>query len=241
MASPWINYNMKRVSVGLDAWLNPAELAVMSEELDKSVLASIQPRMVKLTGFDAHGRIVSHASGFLYSTEATLIVTCGHVRFYSPPPPQQPPPSEQPPQQLEVARFRARYASDGMEEDVSMVTAPHPVFDLMLLSGSRRAASNFLASSIGIGDTAYVAGFPPESTAPCFSKGMVGSSTHLSFTVDAHADNGWSGGPVVNKCGQLVGVMQQGLGSTIKRPDAISAGRLHDFVQIHNCIGLSST
>ncbi len=226
MAPSSMTLNMRRVH----AWLDTEEVLGMSEEQDKRVLASLEPRMVKLTGFDAHGNIVQHASGFLYSTEAALIITCSHVRYYSLP--------HEHPSQLEVARFRARYAIDSTEEDVVVVTTPNPGMDLMLLSGTRPAASNFLAALVAKGDTAYVAGYPPESTELCYSKGMVGLATHLSFTVDADVDNGWSGGPVANKRGHLVGVMQQGLGSTIKRPDAINVSRLHEFVCMHNHIGL---
>ncbi|GAX86670.1 hypothetical protein CEUSTIGMA_g14078.t1, partial [Chlamydomonas eustigma] len=131
------------------------------------------------------------------------------------------------------------YAADGVQEEVHMLTQPHPLYDLMVLRGSRCATTDFRAAICVAGDVAYVAGFPPESTQVCFSKGMIGSMTFSSMIVNAHADNGWSGGPVVNRRGRLVGVMQQGLGATIKRPDAISATRLHDFLFMNNVPGLS--
>jgi len=235
MDSSWVRYNMRRVQVGLDAWVDPSELSAMLEELDKDVIASTEPRMVKLIGFDLHDNVVQSASGFLYTTAAANIITCKHVRYYTPPP--LPPPDGQ--QQLEVHRFMAQYAADSVQEEVHVLTQPHPLCDLMVLRGSRCATTNFMAANSAAGDVAYVAGFPPESAHVCFSKGMIGSVTPISMTVNAHADNGWSGGPVVNRRGRLVGVMQQGLGVTIKRPDAISAARLHDFLCINNCVGLS--
>lgn len=192
----------------------------MLEELD---IASTEPRMVKLIGFDLHDNVVQSASGFLYTTAAANIITCKHVRYYTPPPPDGQ-------QQLEVHRFMAQYAADGVQEEVHVLTQPHPLCDLMVLRGSRCATTNFMAANSAAGDVAYVAGFPPESAHVCFSKGMIGSVTPISMTVNAH---GWSGGPVVNRRGRLVGVMQQGLGVTI------SAARLHNFLCINNCVGLS--
>ena len=96
----------------------------------------------------------------------------------------------------------------------------------MVLSGSRRAATDFLADNPVTGDTV------------CHSNGMIGSATPVSLTVDAYADNGWSGGHVVNRRGRLVGVITQGVGNTIKRPEAMSTQRLHDFVVGNNLPGL---
>ncbi|GAX73821.1 hypothetical protein CEUSTIGMA_g1272.t1 [Chlamydomonas eustigma] len=230
MESPWVRYNMRRMQVGLDAWVDPLELSAMQEELDKDVIARTEPHMVKLIGLDLHGNAVQSASGFLYTTSAANIITCKHVRYYTPPNGVE---------QMEVHRFMARYAADGVQEEVHVLTQPHPLYDLMVLRGSRCATTDFMAAICVAGDVTYVAGFPPESTQVCFSKGMIGSMTPSSMIVNAHADNGWSGGPVVNRRGRLVGVMQQGLGATIKRPDAISATRLHDFLSMNNVPGLS--
>ncbi len=40
MDSSWVNYNTRRVQVGLDAWVDPSELSAMLEELDKEVIAN---------------------------------------------------------------------------------------------------------------------------------------------------------------------------------------------------------
>eukprot|EP00955_Chlamydomonas_euryale_P044367 352866-Chlamydomonas_euryale.AAC.2 len=226
----WLQTNMRRVQFGLDAWVNPQEFCAMQEDQDKSVFANIMPYMVKLTGYDANGTAVHFASGFMYTTKADLIFTCSHIRNYFDS--QQ---TEQP-----VAYFKATYASGGAEEDVQILTPPHPLYDLMLLRGNRRPATNFGAEHMATGDTVYVAGFPPESTQVCYSKGMIGSVSPAAMTVNAHADNGWSGGPVVNMRGRLVAVIYRVVGQSIKRPDAMSASRVHDFALLHNFPGLST-
>ena len=233
MDSSWAKYNMKRVQFGFDAWVDPSDPSAFQEQHDKDVISRIDPRMVKLTGFDAHGNVVQCASGFQYTKDATLIVTCScnHVRY-------QPQPQPQP--QEPVARFIAKYVSDGVEEEVQISTPPHPLYDLMVLSGSRRASTDFLADNPITGDTVYVSGIPPDGVHVCHSKGMIGSATPVSLTVDAYADNGWSGGPVVNRRGRLVGVITQGVGNTIKRPEAMSTQRLHDFLVVNNLPGLSA-
>ena len=205
MDSSWAKSNMKRMQIGFDTWVSPSDFSSVLEQHDKEVIAKINPYMVKLTGFDVHGNVVQRASGFLYTKDANLIVTCNHVRY-----PPQTQPQTQP--QEPVARFIAKYVLDGMQEDVHICTPPHPLYDLMVLSGSRRASTDFLADNPVTGDVVYVSGIPPDEDHVCHSKGMIGLATPASLTVDAYADNGWSGGPVVNQRGQLVGVITQGVG-----------------------------
>jgi hypothetical protein len=202
--------------------VDPSELIAMLEDVDKYVISITEARMVKLIGFDLHDNVVQLASGFLYTPSASNIITCKDVRYYTPSGEQE----------LEVHRFIAQYASDGVQEEVHVLTPPQPLCDLMVLRGSRCATTNLIASNSSSGDVAYVAGFPPDSSHVCFSKGMIGSVTPISMTVTADADTGWSGGPVVNRRGRLVGVMHQGF-------SAISAARLHNFLCINNCVGLS--
>lgn len=229
MDPSWAKYNMARVRFGLDAWVDPEDFSTVIQEQDKGVLARIGTCMVKLTGFAADGSPASYGSGFLYTQDDNLIVTCDHVRHFSQP--------QQPHEQHDVSVFKAMYP-DGMEEEVQVLTPPQAVIDIMLLRGSRRAPRNMLAALPTTGDTAYVAGFPPESTSVCYSKGIIGSTSHADITVDAHADNGWSGGPVVNNFGRLVGVIKRGAGATIKRPLAISPTLLHAFLLENHAPGL---
>eukprot|EP00798_Chlamydomonas_sp_ICE-L_P017358 gene17357-23661_t len=226
---------MRRFRFGLDAWLEPSEFHALEEDLNKDVIAKTLPFMVKLKGFDASGKLVQEASGFLYTPDRNVIITCNHIRYIPQPPEQQ----QQPPEQQQpVARFTALYASDGMEEEVHVVTPSYPHYDLMLLRGTRGAPNNFRADHSTAGDKVYVAGFPPGSDKACYSKRMVMSSLFNSVMVDAHADNGWSGGPIVNRHGRLLGVVQQGQGFTIKHPEAISAVLLQVFLGIVDYLGL---
>ena len=232
--------NMQRGQFGLrDAWAESPNIIAVQEQHDKAVMARVDLHMVKLTGFDAHGNAVQHASGFLYTKAAALIVTCSHVRYQ---------PQSQP-QEL-VARFVAQYVADGFEEEVHISTPPHPLYDLMALSGSRRASTNLRAGNPVTGDVVLVFGTPPDEVHVCHSKGTIVTSTPASLMVDAYADKGWSGGPVVNQRGRLVGVIArgrvdntitQGVGNIIiNLTEALSTHRLHDFLVGNNLPGLGA-
>jgi hypothetical protein len=67
------------------------------------------------------GNVLQCASGFQCSKDAALIVTCSHVR--NQPQPQEP-----------MARFVAKYVSDGVEE--VYLHHPQPLYDLMVLMGA---------------------------------------------------------------------------------------------------------
>ena len=85
------------------------------------------------------------------------------------------------------------------------------------------ATTDLLAGYPAIGDTVF------ESASLCFSKGMIGSTSLAAITVDAHADNGWSGGPVINSVGRLVGIISSGASATIKWPEAIQRRTCNPF------------
>lgn len=77
----------------------------------------------------------------------------------------------------------------------------------------------------------YALGFSPHFTTPSFSKGIVSNSKIGSITITAHADNGYSGGPVVNTRGQLVGTIKGGtLHTTMQQVNVTSAEQVHVFL-----------
>eukprot|EP00198_Chlamydomonas_reinhardtii_P014169 XP_001703506.1 predicted protein [Chlamydomonas reinhardtii] len=62
-------------------------------------------------------------------------------------------------------------------------------------------------------------------------KGIVSNSKIGSITITAHADNGYSGGPVVNTRGQLVGTIKGGtLHTTMQQVNVTSAEQVHVFL-----------
>lgn len=225
--------NMTRAQ--FDAWVNPQGFITQEEELHRAALVKLEPRvtpcLVKLTGFAADGSLVTHASGLLYTKDDGLILTCKRLRYFTDP---------HQPQQREVAVFKALY-HDGTEEEVEVYMPPHAVIvdhDLMLLRGTRRAATQLLAGYPSSGDAVCMAGFAPGSATACFSKARIESVSLTAMHINA--DEGWIGGPVFESqfC-RLVGVMSKGADAHNKQPEAIPSTLMHLFLLQSGAPGLT--
>ena len=120
--------------------------------------------------------------------------------------------------------------------------APAPsanVPDLMLLKGTRsykRLGATNLASMASV----YAFGYTGAEDKPSCSKGSMASITPGAVAIAAHADNGYSGGPVVDKYGRLLGVVTgPTVGNTsVPRVGITSNHDLHTFLLQSNCPGL---
>eukprot|EP00798_Chlamydomonas_sp_ICE-L_P031021 gene31021-biopygen5632 len=125
----------------------------------------------------------------------------------------------------------ARYPTDGFEEDLEVV-APSPpgnVPDLILLKGSRSATSLW-ATDLEIMASVYALGYTGAENKPSCSKGSLSSTMPGAVAITAHADDGFSGGPVVDKHGRLLGVVKGALGTTIMRIGITPNYDLHTYL-----------
>ncbi|KAG2442250.1 hypothetical protein HYH02_009734 [Chlamydomonas schloesseri] len=218
MDIPWTQYNMARLRLGLEASVYPANIVHVTELHDKQVFDTICPLLVKICAFSRAGAPAGEFSGFQYSTSSNLIVSAAHMVGFSGLPPGSAPRAEV---------FKARYA-DGFEEEVEVLnSAANQQPDIVILRGSRPAPCPLVGAHCNAGDTVYALGFSPHSTSPCFSKGIVSCSKIGSIAITAHTGNGYSGGPVVNIRGQLVGVIRGSLGAMVLQVDVTPAEHVH--------------
>ncbi|KAG2452277.1 hypothetical protein HYH02_003301 [Chlamydomonas schloesseri] len=210
-----------RLGLGLDASVYPADIAHATELHDKQVFDTMRPLLVKIFAFSRDGAPAGEFSGFQYSTSHNNIVSAAHMVGFSGLPPGSAPLAEV---------YKARYA-DGFEEDVELLSsAANQQPDIAILRGSRPAPCPVVGAQCNTGDTVYALGFSPHFTSPCFSKGIVSSSKVGSIAITAHADNGYSGGPVVNTRRQLVGVIKGSLGAMMLQVDVTPAEHVHLFL-----------
>ncbi|EFJ39319.1 hypothetical protein VOLCADRAFT_101114 [Volvox carteri f. nagariensis] len=209
--------DMARMQIGVD--VNPADVNLAIQHHDKQIFIKYRPLLVKIYGASNDGTPAGEFSGFLYSQAAEIIVTAGHIVGFSGVGPQgRGPPAE---------KFRARY-EDGFEEDVMLVNhVPNNVPDIAILRGSRRAPHSLLGDLCSTGDIVYAFGFSTFFPSPSFSKGMVSSTRVGQVAITAHADNGYSGGPVLDCRGQLVGLIKGSIGTTIIQVGITPAVDLH--------------
>ena len=143
--------------------------------------------------------------------------------------------------------FKVLY-SGGSEEDVTVLQAPPPsnTPDLMLLKGSHSAAPNFRGRSGAVMDTVYAFGYSggsegiPAGQLPSCSKGLIASVTPGAVAITAQADDGFSGGPVVDHIGRLVGVViRGGVSTTTLRVGITSSYDVHTYLLQAGQPGLS--
>jgi hypothetical protein len=62
------------------------------------------------------------------------------------------------------------------------------------------------------------------------SDGIVSYVGFDSMHITAHADDGYSGSPVLSTQGYVVGMIKGALGTTIKQVEVVSAQKIHDFL-----------
>lgn len=81
------------------------------------------------------------------------------------------------------------------------------------------------------GDPVCVVGFKGVDEAQLsISDGIVSFSTMDTMHITAHADNGYSGSPVLSSDGYFVGMVKAGLGISIKQVEVVPAQVIHAFL-----------
>jgi hypothetical protein len=217
---------MRKLRVGLEVGIDPHDLSSLLEDLDKDVLGRVEPHVVKLCGRDSANQPVGEFTGTMCSSQP-IIWTTGHALHFG-----------QSASSSGATSFVARYF-DGTEERVSVLVQPEPGVDLLILQGTRTIAQDLHASIATRCDAVYVLGCRPGSTEVSVDRGMVSALELDAFYVTAHADAGWSGGPVVNKNGRLMGLVQGSVGTQIKYLCIVPVALMHAFAVRHGQPGLS--
>ena len=200
----------------LDGYVNPADINSAMELYGKHMFNNTRPLLVKIYALSNDGGSVGEFSGFLYSGSDDVVVTAGHTVGYN--------------NSGKDRKFRARY-DDGFEEDLVLLKcAPDNVPDIAIFRGSRRAPRTLIGMGWSTGDTVYAFGFTALYSDPGFSRGIVSSSTVGRVAINAHADNGYSGGPVLNSRGQLVGIIKGSIDATTMQVGITPAVDLHTLL-----------
>lgn len=202
-----------QVLLGGGLLINPMYILAAEQAYDQATLGKMQDRMVKLLGRNHLGQLVATFSGFilgpslLYNSTSDhhgLIVTAGHALHFGDPGSGVP----------TVDRFQVKY-SDGIVEDVKIIVYPPgggQAPDLMLLEGSR--SMDLMQADMGSANSiVYALGFDALQQLAC-NRGSMASTTPGAVSITAHADNGFSGGPVVDLRCRLVGIIRGPLGVT---------------------------
>lgn len=200
---------------GLDGFIDPLQLAAMTQDLDKLVLSKAGAHLVKVQSVDDLGHSFE-LTGFHFGTH-DLVITAGHA--------SQVPQPDQPGQTRPAAQYKIT-SPEGKVEDATEVGRPNLNFDCMVLQ--RASTGSVLYSAVASpGDTVYVLGFPPGSLKPAVSKGMVSTRAASTFQVLAHAAHGWSGGLVVNFRSEVVGMVKGGTNEMVVRLNAVDLSAMN--------------
>lgn len=82
-----------------------------------------------------------------------------------------------------------------------------------------------------IGDFTYIMAYEGESRGLNLSNGIVSSASFDKYTTTAYADHGYSGAPVIDMRGFLLGIVQRGFGVAIKQVTFVPSATIHAFLQ----------
>lgn len=97
------------------------------------------------------------------------------------------------------------------------------------------------AAQASVGDTVFIVGFKgTDEPQLSLSEGVVSYHGMDDMHVTAHADDGYSGSPVLSSHGFVLGMVKGGLGSTIKQVEVVSAKTIHDWLGAGGYPGFAS-
>lgn len=188
----WNKYNMTRLRFGLDAELDPYQLALAQQTNDKNINEKMRHYLLCLKIRRADGSIRAAGTAFYIMHGFHLAVTAAHVTL------------------MAGSDQIVAYYPDGTQSDV-IIVGQDPIADISVIKVDRSChVPNLRHERPSVGDTVYIQGFSSGSELN-FTKGMVTSTRQASiFTTDAYADNGFSGGPVFNLHMEIVGMVKGG-------------------------------
>ncbi len=208
---------MARLRFGLDAELDPHQLALAIQINDQNLHEKMRLYLVSLKYRRVDGSLDPAGTSFYFIHGARLLVTAAHV--------------------VSAAgctdTIVALYPT-GEQSDVKVI-AMDKTADIAVIKVDRPCSFHNVRHTYAcIGDTVYKLGFSTGSELN-FTKGMVTSRDQATFTTDAYADNGFSGGPVFNHRMELLGMVLGGAdflqGLTNKQVRCVTVGKLDGFVR----------
>lgn len=221
------DYNMKRGAMNfpVDYELGAA-VARHYEARRKSVYNACKNYVVKIICFTDDDKQCGFFNGFFYHDTAPYILTCGHiVRFEG------------------ATKYKALlFHGTSMEQQLDLQLTKHGqevkhmqfVPDVAVFTyscGQPLHPPRPFAATATVGDTVYVAGFKGcDEPQLVFSEGMVSYSGMGGMTITTYADNGFSGCPVFNMDGFIVGMVAGGDGLTIKQVNTVPALTIHGWL-----------
>lgn len=82
-----------------------------------------------------------------------------------------------------------------------------------------------------VGDITYIAAYEGVDRVLSFTDGIVSSASLDKYTTTAYADSGYSGAPVIDMRGFLLGIVLRGFGVTIQQVSFVPANIIHAFLQ----------
>jgi len=195
------------------------------------------------------GVVKGHFNGFMYTNEPPLILTSGHIMnyngcskyfacFYQ---------GTEQADRVELQLLKAGL-HQGTEQTSSGLTINEyspdaavfkfaPGSSVPLVSAPRP-----FAATASVGDTAFIVGFKAKDEPQLsFSEGVVSYSGVTVLHTTAYADNGYSGSPVFNNDGFVIGMVQGDEGTTTKQVTAVPATVLHSWLSMlpPSCPGFS--
>lgn len=83
-----------------------------------------------------------------------------------------------------------------------------------------------------VGDKTYIMAYTEGASRVLnISDGLVSAASWDKYTTTAYADNGYSGAPVIDMRGFLLGIVVEGIGTTIKQVTFLPVTAIHAFLQ----------
>ncbi len=170
---------------------------IISQPLTEPVLARARPGVVAVEALDAQGRLVAFGTGFYLGPEQ--VVTCLHV--------------------IEAGTQLQTISSDGIRHDVAGIFGQDLLLDTAVLWVTNPPPTGdglrLRERPAEIGETAYVLAAPKQLPVTA-SKGSVTALLDLgsdflnqALALSVPAVPGFSGGPVLDAAGAVIGVLSQ--------------------------------
>jgi len=170
-------------------------------------------------------------NGFYYHEAEPLIITVGHIDGFA-----------------GATRYFAMFP-DGTHRELIIKKSGQPIGecrtrddipfwghnpDVAIMEYIQPPAHNSYAraATACVGDTVFVIGFKGcEDAQLVFSEGTVSTSVIDGMTITGYADNGFSGSPIFNADGFVVGMVMGGEGHTILQVNVVPALTIQQLLQ----------
>jgi hypothetical protein len=211
----------------------------MAEMKRKAIYEGCKNYVVKLICLDTFGNTCGFFNGFMYCSDEPLILTSGHMINFN-----------------GATRYQATFFQGTACEqrvELQLVKTGFPIAhtssngtpcvvynpDTALFKYDAKAIPPHplrpYAAQASVGDTVFIAGFKgKEEPQLSFSDGIVSwigwSKNTTEMHVTAYADNGYSGSPVFNADGYVIGMVKGGDGHTIKQVVVVPVANIHQWL-----------